>query len=432
MQNVQRYPKPLLLVFPYNVMAHYLRCLQLCKYLVPHFDIRFVYSARFHPYIKDAGFETFDCAALNAEKVQKCIQSFNFSWLNESDLNFIYNDQVKVLRELQPAAVLGDMAPTLRMAAEKTGVYYFSIINGYMSKYYAYVRRMPKKYRLYKLFNLLPPSLLEYFTNIGEQLFFEDMHRSFNKIRRREKLFAKRSYMEELEGNANLVCDLPDLFPQKNLPSNYLIVPPLFHEATNDSADIIEKLIPGRKTLYVSMGSTGNWNEVSFLNNEEYKKYNIVTAGDMEKIINGTNVFSYSFINNKRLFDFIDLVICHGGNGTIYQALSHGIPVLCKTSHVEQEYNVDGLERVDLGKSLDEIHNAPDYFAVIEEWIEKKNAKEFTAIKNRILEANAQFETTIADLLNMQFYKNKTAEKLLDGEQERTRCEEEELVVRNA
>lgn len=413
MQNSYIQQKPLLLVFPYDVMAHYLRCLQLCKYLKPYFNIQVIYSPRYHSFVTDAGFETFECAALHAEKVQQCMLSFDFSWLNERDLNFIYQAQVKTINELKPAAVLGDMCPTLQMAAEKTGVFHFSVINGYMSRYYAYVRSMPKKYPLYKLFNLLPASLFQYFTNVGEHIFFEKMHRSFSKIRKRSALSPRYSYMQELEGDVNLVCDLHELFPQRNLPEDYFLIPPLFHQPDNNITDITEKLDENKKTLYISMGSTGNWKNVAFLNNHEYQKYNIITAGDHEKIIHGPHVFSYNFINSQKLFTVTDLVICHGGNGTIYQALKYGIPVVCKTSHLEQDYNVDGLERLHIGRSLDDISADKECYTIIEEWIKKKGNKELEYIKDKIAEANNRFEQIIEDLLNTHFYKNFLPKELL-------------------
>jgi UDP:flavonoid glycosyltransferase YjiC (YdhE family) len=355
MQHLKNSNKALLLVFPYNVMAHYLRCLQLAKHLSPYFHIKFLYSARYHSFVVQEGFETFECATLDADKVQASVGSFDFSWLNERDLEHIYKEQLKTIERLNASAVLGDMSPTLKMAAEKTGVRYFSLINGYMSRYYAYRRRMPRNHPLYKLFNLLPTSLFQYFTNIGEQMFFHDMHRPFSKIRKREKLSPKHSYMQELEGDVNLICDLPHLFPQNNLPLNYFFIPPLYYHLKGEDDEIIDNLDRAKKTLFVSMGSTGSWQGVAFLNGAAYHKYNIVTAGDNEKVLTGKHVFSYPFINSSKLFSMTDVVICHGGNGTAYQALSCGIPVLCKTAHLEQDYNVDGLERLGVGKSLEEV-----------------------------------------------------------------------------
>ena len=399
MHNSVSGSKPLLLVFPHNVMAHYLRCIQIAEQLKLYFDIMFLYSCRFHSFVMHAGYETFNCETLDAEKVQQGIISFDFSWLNEKDLNLIYNKQVEVINELRASAVLGDMSPTLRMATEKTGVRYFSLINGYMSQYYAYVRRIPRSFPLYKLCNDLPTSFSNYLISKGEQLSFHKIHGPFKKIRKYARLSAKKSYLQELEGDVNMLCDLPEIFPQKKLPSNYYFVPPLYYKLKSTYNDIIEKIDNNKKTLYVSMGSTGNWEKVIFLNNPDYHHYNIITAGDTNKIIHGPSVFSYPFIDSSKIFEVTDLVICHGGNGTTCQALSFGIPVLCKTTHCEQEYNVDGLERQQLGKSLDDINNDSEYLTIIEEWVQKKGNRQLSFIQNKIAEANNSFQQTIHNML---------------------------------
>ena len=404
--------KPLLLVFPYNVMAHYLRCLELAKYLKPYYTIKFLHSHNYYAFVAEAEFETFECASLDADKVQQCVTLFNFSWLNEGDLSHIYQQQVRIINESGAKAVLGDMAPTLKMAAEKTGVTYYSLVNGYLSKHYSYVRRMPKSYPLYKFFNLLPNSLYTYFTNIGEHLYFHDIHKPFNKIRKREKLPVKHSYIQELEGDVNLICDLPELFPQRDLPFNYYHIPPLFHSSNNKSENINTKLNSNKKTLYVCMGSTGNWSKVAFLNDPNYKKYNIVTAGDEQQIIKGSNVISYTFISDQSFLEKVDLVICHGGNGTTYQALSFGIPVLCKTSHLEQEYNVDGIERLNVGRSLDD-KSGEDCFALIEEWTKKKTSPELKFISKKIQDSRDQFEFVIEKIVSTKA--QSTTKELMDG-----------------
>jgi UDP:flavonoid glycosyltransferase YjiC (YdhE family) len=395
MRNKLDNGKAILLIFPYNVMAHYLRCLKLAKYFQPYYDIKFLYSSRYHSFVSKAGFETFECAALDSDKVQKCITAFDFSWLNESDLSYIYNQQIKAINELKPIAVLGDMSPTLKMAAEKTGVVYLSLINGYMSRHYAYVRRMPRSYPLYNFFNLLPANLFNFFAGVGEHLYFHDIHRPFSKIRKRSALSPKHSYMQELEGDINLLCDLPELFPQKNLPSHYHFIPPLYHELSSDTSEILPDIDTNKKTIYVSMGSTGNWNDLAFLNGPGYSMFNIITAGDRDKVIHGSNVFSYDFVNSCSIFSITDLVICHGGNGTVYQALSFGIPVLCKTSHLEQEYNVDGLERLQLGRCINDINDDSSLLHVVEEWTQKKEQPQFSSNKNNIDKAERRFKQAI-------------------------------------
>ena len=44
-----------------------------------------------------------------------------------------------------------------------------------------------------------------------------------------------------------------------------------------------------------------------------------------------------------------DVVVCHGGNGTIYQALSNGAPVIGLPEFHDQEFNMQRVEALGLG-----------------------------------------------------------------------------------
>jgi UDP:flavonoid glycosyltransferase YjiC (YdhE family) len=58
-----------------------------------------------------------------------------------------------------------------------------------------------------------------------------------------------------------------------------------------------------------------------------------------------------------------DLVICHGGNGTIYQALQHGKPVIGIPTLADQKFNMRRVEALGLGKTLswDKFLERPDF-----------------------------------------------------------------------
>lgn len=122
------------------------------------------------------------------------------------------------------------------------------------------------------------------------------------------------------------------------------------------------------------MGSTGDWQKLSFLNDPFFKHYNIVATGDQSHILSANHIIHAPFINIHDLFPLIDLIICHGGNGTIYQALLYEVPILCKTSHCEQEWNINALEEKQLGKSLNGTTDPEQYKKIITEWIQKKVA----------------------------------------------------------
>jgi UDP:flavonoid glycosyltransferase YjiC (YdhE family) len=377
-------PKPLLLVFPFGLLSHYLRCIVLANQFRSYFDVLIARSDRYQDFIEKEGFNTFDCRDIEADKVMECVRKFDFSWINKGSLERVYQDQVEVLKQYKPVAVLGDTSPTLKMAAEKTGVTYLSLQNGYMTKYYQYTRKISRTHPGSKYLKTLPSGIVGRLTQFGEALSFYKIHQPFKKIRQQEGLSEKKNYQDELEGDINLVCDLPELFPLKRLPANYKLIQPLFYEGGNISSKTEINHERGKKTIFVSMGSTGDWSQLSFLNHEYFRKFNLVTAGDKESVLNGPHVIKLDFANAKDVFPFTDLVICHGGNGTIYQALSYGIPLLCKTAHFEQEWNVDALERIHAGQSLDNVSDLAEYMSVVDKWITKKEKGALSSFRNLI------------------------------------------------
>jgi UDP:flavonoid glycosyltransferase YjiC (YdhE family) len=380
--------KPVLLIFPFDLLAHYLRCLELAEQLRSHFTIYFQHSNQYHSFVTNAGFPTFSCRTLDAQEVLKKIKRFDFSWINEEALEPVLQDQVKIIDRYQPQAVLGDNSPTLKMAAEKTKTFYISLINGSMTRYYAKTRKLSPTHPLYKYLKDLPPKILDRLTDIGERTKFQQIHRPFKRLRRRYDLPAQRSYQDELEGNLNLICDLPELFPQKSLPDHYEWVPPLYHQKkAQNKTDWHRILNKNKKTIFVTMGSSGSWEHLSFLNDNFSGQYNVVTAGNTTGA-EIKNSIPYNFVHVDELFPYTDLVICHGGNGTIYQALAHGIPVLCLTSHIEQEWNAQALEDAGLGIWLNgKSHKA--VLRLIDEWCRKKGQEPHLAFESIMHQKNS-------------------------------------------
>lgn len=377
--------KPLLLIFPFGLLSHYLRCLMLAKHFRTHFRIFFAYDERFAPFVEQEDFQTFSCLSLDAAEVLQRVKRFDFSWISEASLEPVYLDQVRMIGLLKPTAVLGDTSVTLKMAAEKTGVPYISLMNGYMSKYYSFPRQLSRTHPMYKFMKNLPAPVVDLLTQKGEALAFSMVHRPFKKIRRRHQLSSKKAYLDELEGNLNLICDLDELFPQKGYPANYTQIAPLYYDVAGSPGLVTDKLDKNKKTIFVSMGSSGDWQKLEFLNHPAFQQYNIVAAADTDHHLHAGHIIQVPFVNVHELFPQTDLVICHGGNGTIYQALLYNIPVLCSTSHLEQEWNVEALVRLRIGRSLDGISSIEEHRQIIEHWLNKKGEASYTGYRGKIV-----------------------------------------------
>ncbi|MGB3076756.1 MAG: hypothetical protein WBB36_15610, partial [Chitinophagales bacterium] len=256
--------KPRLLFFPFDLLSHYLRCLQLANELKDRCEIIFLHSARYKEWLND--YPVFECETFEADYVMACSKKFDFSWLNHQDMERVFKSQVIAIEKYNPDFVVGDASFTLKMAAEKCKVTYISIVNGYMTKYYAATRRLPQSHPAQKYLGRLPVHVADSVTRFAEQLAFKKVHRPFKKLRKNYGLKKEMNYLDELEGDQTLICDVPELFPQQKLPRQYHVIGPLYYSSDHSETTVVERLQKDKPVILVALGSTGDWAQLRLLN----------------------------------------------------------------------------------------------------------------------------------------------------------------------
>lgn len=360
----------MILFFPFDLLSHNLRCLQLAKAIKDHHEVRIAFSDNYNHFFKEAGIETFYCPGIPAGPVMEAAKKFNFSWMNEHILEAAFLRQVKAIQKYKPEAVVGDASFTLRLAAAYTKTPYISIINGYMSRYYARTRRLPDVHPAAQFRKKVPETIFNRIIRFAEGTVHKQVHRPFRKLAKKYRVLSKNSFLEELEGNHTFIADLPELFPQKHLPNSFSIIGPLYHKSGGPETELLHFLDNGRKNILVSMGSTGTSIDLSFLAGNLFRQFNIVSTSPLPE---AENIFYKPFIHTASVIEKMDILICHGGNGTIYQALSAGLPVLCAPSIFEQEWNLQGLEALGLGERLHGTET--EALDQVKKWINRENKK---------------------------------------------------------
>ncbi len=344
--------KKTILFFPFNLLSHYLRCLVLAdRYHPDEYQIYFISSAEYDEFVLKQGYQVFRAKQFNASEVMRCSRRFDFSWLNPADVEEVMLDQVRAIRELNADVVIGDMAPSLKMAAEITGTHHISLLNAYMTKHYQFTRKISRSHKAYLFLRNFPAPIEEWFTRLGEIIAFKRIQRGFNAIRTKYGLTKISDYLAEMEGNETFVCDSTTLFPLKPLPSSYRVIGPLIYNAAPMDDNQLEEAIAGRPVFCICMGSTGDWESIRFLNDPFYAKYAIVVTGDTNHVLSAPHIVSFPFVNLDQVLQKCKLMICHGGNGTIYSGIKNRVFMLCLPSHFEQEWNISALERIGFGKS---------------------------------------------------------------------------------
>jgi UDP:flavonoid glycosyltransferase YjiC (YdhE family) len=349
--------KKKVLFFPFDLLAHYLRCLVLAEQYKEDYEVYFLHSDAYKGFVEQHGFKTFRASTFDSAHVMACAANFDFSWLEYSVIEDVFLAQVLAIEELKPELVIGDVAPTLKMAAAYTDVNYVALMNGYMTPYYAEPRKISRTHPASHLLERIPPQMAARFTSYGEKLSFYKIHSPFKRLRKKYKLKSVFSYLWETQGDENLICDLPELFPQRNLPDNYRIIKPLIYQNNPaETAMLLAKIDHTKQTICVCFGSTGNWEALAFLNDPYYQQYNIITAGDVKHILSGSHILRGTFLNLPAALEQTDLLICHGGNGTVNCGIEANVYMLCLTAHFEQEWNVHALEKHGYGKSADNFN----------------------------------------------------------------------------
>lgn len=367
--------KPRILIFPFNLLSHYVRCMQLVNELQGDYEIIFASSVKYNNLLEREGYKTFAYKGFDAENVIKCSTNFDFSWLNERDIERVYLEQANIIHSYRPHLVIGDTSVTLKMAAELTNTPFVALTNAYMTPYYLPVRRLSKVHPKAAQVDMLPPAFYKYIIRVAESYNFYKIHKPFKNLRKAYGLKHIETYTEEIEGDLNLVCDLPELFPMRPLPTHYKVVGPLLHNITQPVDEELNNVLNnGKPNVLVTMGSSGSYEALGMLNHNLFAKYNIIIAGYTDHTLMAPHIISRPFVNLAQVLPLTQVVICHGGNGTIYHALKYGVPILTHTNIFEQEWNEQQVVANHLGMSLQNVTTANEMLEVIDTWAAKKGS----------------------------------------------------------
>jgi UDP-N-acetylglucosamine:LPS N-acetylglucosamine transferase len=164
---------------------------------------------------------------------------------------------------------------------------------------------------------------------------------------------------EMLLGDRTYLWDIPEFMsvPERK---NILHVGPLFWNEWMQSPADMKINSESTKPLAILAFGTCNGNTsilnrmIDILHGSGYKV--IVAAGGQEKLVSllkdVPGVTAYLYAPVDKILPYASLVVCHGGQMTIFEALAHEVPVLVLPFHPEQAHNGICLEHIGCGRML--------------------------------------------------------------------------------
>ncbi|MCC6489183.1 MAG: hypothetical protein IT364_16910 [Candidatus Hydrogenedentes bacterium] len=330
--------RPLKIVFfPLGyVLAHISRCLEIGKELRARgHEVVFAGDDSSHPrsrlhLAKEAGFRL--------ERVREPFHPYGWDrfvrhgWTasavdlirlgNWVPLQGIIEDQVELMRKEKPDLVVGDASISVSTAAYIARTPAACIMNAYASHFLSPQSPFHLIIPWYDRFLLAPKRKGAY-----------------------EKFGVKPLDALSLLRSIPLISpDLPELYDPPSYFPHYHTVGPIWAEHPGPLPDWIGELEDGTPNVYVTMGSTGLLDAFlrrtfPVLGKAPYRF--IVTTGGQasEETVRSApaNFRITRYAPGTEILKRSQALIFHGGNGTMYQALLAGVPMISLPSHLEQD-----------------------------------------------------------------------------------------------
>lgn len=361
--NTQPLKPSRILFFPLGwILAHTLRCIEIAKVLRQRgHEVVFAGDDPTHPssrlqLVKDAGFQLIYAREPDLPYAWERFQRLGWRaslWdlahlRHWSPLTKLIESQIHAIETVDPDLIVADATVCTSTAAYITGRPVAGVMNGYAAR-------------------LLTPPAPTYFAAWGYDRYL------LAKIRR--KLYHKLGLpdcdaFELLYRMPMISPDLPGLYPLPKRFHNYHMVGPIFPDMQAPLPDWFAELENKFETerentrenkanntletetrddtpnIYITMGSTGLLDP--FLNAiyPEFAKlpyrFLVTTGGQASQATLDAapdNFRLTRYAPGSKLLEHCQAMIYHGGNGSMYQALAAGVPMLALPAHYEQRLN---------------------------------------------------------------------------------------------
>lgn len=261
--------------------------------------------------------------------------------------------ELALYNEVQPDVVLDDFRLTASISTGIAGLPHVCLTNAHMIPY--------------SVRGLLhgSPNGVPSFIGPGSEV-------SYNQVRDKYTMAPVKSLIDMFPGSLNLLCDVPEYAPTKDLPKNFHYVGPITWNSNLEAPAWLDRLDQNQPVIYLTMGSTGLPQAfqvgIEALKESEYQV--IITLGSMVKIEDfgpvPDNIFLAQFGPGEVFSKIADVVICHAGNGTAYQVLGAGKPIVALPFSVDQQWQAKRQAELGLGVTVKELTTAALMDAVSE------------------------------------------------------------------
>jgi UDP:flavonoid glycosyltransferase YjiC (YdhE family) len=332
-------------------LAHVTRPLVLAKGLDPErYEVHFGCGPRYRELIRAAGFPVHDLPVLEPERFFRNLYAGKPGY-SEETLREYLRAELKLLAHLSPDLVAGDTRFSLGLSCALAGIPYAAMVNAHWSPHYALSFPVPDL----PLTRIFGQRLARMIMPLALPISFRRLAAPCNRLRRAFGLPALPGLREVYShGDWTLYFDIPELSPTRDLPPNHRYIGPALWEPDVELPGWRRFLKTGARRAYVTMGTSGD-DGVVLRTVAALRRLGCEVLVSTKEPLPWTaadGVFAAPLLPGRKAAALADIVVCHGGSGTIYQALSEGVPVLGLCVNADQQLVMQGAEHAGAGLGL--------------------------------------------------------------------------------
>ena len=335
-------------------LAHVARPHVLAQSLPPdQYEVLFACDPRYNQLFGDANYPRRQIETISSERFLKQLEKGSPLY-DLATLEGYVAEDLAVIDEFQPDAIVGDFRLSLSVSARLSGVPYIAITNAYWSPEAQIDCPVPEL----PLTRWLGYGLGGALFQLGRSVGFAIHGRAHNQLRRRHGMPTFPADMRHVyvDGDAVLYADVPELVPLRRRPEGHHFVGPIPWSPVAEKPAWWNAVVESaRPIVYLTLGSSGDASVLPVLvEGLAALGGTVLVATAGRTVLNQKlgNIYAEKFLPGADAASLADLVVCNGGSPTTYQALAAGKPVLGIPSNLDQCLNISAMKAAGVGEIL--------------------------------------------------------------------------------
>jgi len=358
-------------------------------------------------FIEQEGFNVLPFHEPDPNMLYGNIRKGKLRFVPDTEIERMIEADLALYKKVKPDIVLTDGRFTAPLSTHIAGLKHIAIVNVSSTEY----RALP----YIPFFEWLPERVIKRKTGIWkalnsinlklEMFIFDNVMNIFKVLSKKYGLKKTITATNCLTGkDFTLLADIPEYFPAQNLPSDYHYVGPLTWKSNISPPSWWLPVRNDKPLIYLTMGTTGIgdfFQKVYELFKNSEMVSIITTGAQIPEMKSIGNVYVEPFIDGDLVIEECDIVVCHGGNGTIYQALQHGKPVIGIPTIPDQKFNMRRVEALGIGRMLSwkDFSKRPVLLIELIKSIMNENSFYFNTSKFKDILSKYNAANTAADII---------------------------------